>query len=60
MYIFSSIFVVGRVAAMAPAMEWRGRIEHRRDTLKKLFYRKLGDVNLPEFVTRARLTPLEG
>lgn len=42
---------------MSLTPEWRGRIEHWRDTLEKLLYVKLGDVALRGFVTREQLTP---
>ncbi len=40
---------------MALTSEWRGRVEQWRDTLPKLFYRKLGDVTLAGFVTSEQL-----
>ena len=44
---------------MSLTPEWRGRIDHWKSTLEKLFYVELGTVPLSGFVTRDQLSPRE-
>ena len=42
---------------MSLTPEWRGRLDHCKNLLPKLFFTSLGDVPLSGFVTKEQLTP---